>query len=182
MIPALVNTPVLNTPRLILRAPELCDFDAYAAFMAGPRSTLVGGPMARDMAWRFFGHHVGHWALRGYGSLFMHPRDGGPALGLILCWQPEGYPEREIGWSIFTDAAAGIGLATEGARAVLAHVFGTLKWETAVSYILPDNAASLRMAARLGARLDPNATQVVYPPTDPYGPDTVWRHRAEDWR
>ena len=38
MTPTLANTPVLHTDRLILRAPELRDFDAYAEFMAGPRS------------------------------------------------------------------------------------------------------------------------------------------------
>ncbi|MGQ0567735.1 MAG: GNAT family N-acetyltransferase [Gemmobacter sp.] len=177
MTPALVNTPVLNTDRLILRAPELPDFDAYAAFMAGPRSSLVGGPMTREMAWRFFGHHVGHWALRGYGTFFLLPRTGGPALGMIMAWHPEGHPEREVGWCIFTDAAAGQGFATEAARAVLSHVFGTLHWDTAVSYIAPENAASLRMAERLGAFHDRQAPQA-----DPANPDTVWRHRPEAWR
>ena len=177
MTPTLTGTPTLHTDRLTLRAPALHDFNAYAAFMAGPRSILVGGPMTREMAWRFFGHHVGHWALRGYGTFFMEPRTGGPVLGMIMAWHPEGHPEREIGWCIFTDDAAGQGHATEAARAVLRHVFGTLHWDTAVSYIAPENTASRRMAERLGAVHDRHAAQA-----DPGNPDTVWRHRPEDWR
>lgn len=174
--PALTGTPVLVTERLVLRAPGLADFDAYAGFMAAPRAHLVGGPMTRDQAWRYFGHHVGHWALRGYGTFFMAPRAGGPAVGMIMAWQPEGYPEREIGWCLFTDAADGRGYATEGARAVLAHVFRDLGWGTAVSYIAPENDASIRMAERLGATHDPDAPQA-----DPEDPDMIWRHSREVW-
>jgi RimJ/RimL family protein N-acetyltransferase len=169
-------TPVLRTDRLILRAPELRDFAAYAAFMAGPRAAFVGSPMTREVAWRYFGHHVGHWALRGFGGFFMEPKGGGEAVGVILAWQPEGYPEREVGWNIFTDAAAGQGLATEGTRAILRHVFGVWGWDTAVSYIDPANEASLRMAKRLGATYDPEAPQ-----SDSAQPDSIWRHRREDW-
>ena len=175
--PTLTGTPVLHTDRLILRAPALRDFDAYAAFMAGPRAALVGGPMSRELAWRFFGHHVGHWALRGFGTFFLEPRAGGPAIGMIMAWHPEGHPEREVGWCIFTDQAAGQGHATEAAQAVLRHVFGTLGWDTAVSYIAPENDASRRMAVRLGAFHDTDAAQA-----DAASPDTVWRHRPEAWR
>lgn len=168
----LTETPVLFTERLALRAPVLADFDAYAGFFASARSATVGGPTPRAQAWRYFGHHVGHWALRGFGTFFMAPKDGGPAVGLILAWQPEGYPEREVGWALFTRAAEGRGLVTEAARAVLSHVFGTLGWATAVSYIAPGNAASQRVAARLGAVRDPGAAS----PAD--GNDEVWRHPA----
>jgi RimJ/RimL family protein N-acetyltransferase len=128
--------------------------------------------MPRDKAWRFFGHQVGHWALRGYGSFALEPKAGGPAVGLILAWQPEGHPEREVGWVIFTDQAEGCGYAREGAQAVLAHVFGTLGWDTAVSYIDPGNARSIALAKRLGAHLDPDAT----PPDE--DPVVIFRHSA----
>lgn len=157
MTVALTDTPVLETARLILRAPELRDFNAYAGFYGSSRCGLVGGPMDRARAWRFFGHHVGHWALRGFGTFFLEPKAGGDALGMIMAWQPEGYPEREVGWVTFTEAAEGQGLAGEGARAVLNHVFDTLHWATAVSYIDPGNARSIALAGRLGARHDPDA-------------------------
>lgn len=168
--PALVNTPVLETDRLILRAPELRDFDAYAGFYGSSRCDFVGGPMPRDKAWRYFGHHSGHWALRGYGTFFLEPKSGGDALGMILAHRPEGHPEREVGWAIFTGEAEGCGYAREAAIAVLAHVFGTLGWDTAVSYIEPGNARSIGLAERLGARLDPDAM----PPDD--DPVVIYRH------
>lgn len=168
--PALVNTPMLETDRLILRAPELRDFDAYEAFYATPRSRFVGGPRTRKMSWPFFGHQVGHWALRGYGSFVAAPKAGGPALGLILAWQPEGWPEREVGWVMFGVAAEGQGYAREATSAVLAHMFGTLGWTTAVSYIDPGNARSIALAERLGARPDPDA---VPPDEDPV---VIYRH------
>jgi RimJ/RimL family protein N-acetyltransferase len=138
----LTDTPVLMTERLLLRAPVLADFDAYAGFFASARSEAVGGRTPRALAWRYFGHHVGHWALRGYGSFVMAPKDGGPAVGMILAWQPEGYPEREVGWCLFSRSAEGCGFVTEAARADMSHVFGALGWATAVSYIDPGNAAS----------------------------------------
>jgi RimJ/RimL family protein N-acetyltransferase len=169
MTVALINTPVLETARLTLRAPDLSDFDAYAGFFGSPRSRFVGGPMPRDRAWRFFGHHAGHWALRGFGTFFLAPKAGGDALGMVMAWHPEGHPEREIGWVMFTDKAEGQGYAREAATAVLAHVFRTLGWNTAVSYIDPGNARSVALADRLGARHDPDAAKA-----DPT--DLVYRH------
>jgi RimJ/RimL family protein N-acetyltransferase len=170
MKPALVHTPVLETERLTLRAPQVCDFDAYAGFFASSRSAFVGGTMDRARAWRFFGHHVGHWSLRSYGTFFLVPKTGGPVVGMVMAWQPEGHPERELGWAIFSDEHAGRGYATEGAARVRDHVLGTLDWPTAVSYIHADNAASIALAERLGARPDAAADR-------PGGePCLVYRH------
>ena len=38
-----VTVPVLETERLILRAPREADFDAMLAFNSGPRSVFIGG-------------------------------------------------------------------------------------------------------------------------------------------
>ena len=171
MTPRLVNTPVLETERLILRAPDMGDWDAYSAFLSSPRSAMVGGPIPRDKAWRSFGHQVGHWALRGFGLFFLHPKSGGAALGMAGPWFPEGWPEREIGWSLFTDAAEGRGFAHEAAAATLAHAFGVMGWDTAVSYIDPANTRSAALARRLGARLDPAA-----PALKDGAAVQVWRH------
>ena len=171
--PALVNTPVLETDRLILRAPELRDFDAYADFFATHRSVFVGGPRDRERAWPFFCHHVGHWAMRGYGTFCLEPKSGGPTLGMLMAWKPEGHAEREVGWGLFTGEAEGKGYATEAALAVLDHVFGTLGWDTAVSYIGPENARSIALAQRLGARFDTVATDL-----GPGKTEHVYRHPA----
>ncbi|MBZ0162239.1 MAG: GNAT family N-acetyltransferase [Notoacmeibacter sp.] len=54
----------------------------------------------------------------------------------------------------YTPEHQGRGFATEGARAALEHAYGSLGWQTAVSCIREENAASRRVAERLGARLE----------------------------
>ena len=46
----------------------------------------------------------------------------------------------------------GRGLATEGGRAALEHAFGPLGLDRVISIIDPGNAASLRVAEKLGLR------------------------------
>ncbi|MFC7703030.1 GNAT family N-acetyltransferase [Plastorhodobacter daqingensis] len=167
---ALSNTPVLRTERLVLRAPGPQDWESCAAFMASDRARYVGGPLSRDKAWRSFGHLIGHWVLRGWGMFVFC--DGARPLGMVGPWFPEGWPEREIGWSVWAPEAEGKGYAAEAARAARDHAFTTLEWNTAVSYIDPPNRRSVALAERLGARLDPQATPL------PGGPCLVYRHTA----
>ncbi|WP_102226314.1 GNAT family N-acetyltransferase [Acidimangrovimonas sediminis] len=158
MTPHLADAPVLETERLILRAPDMRDWPAFEAFMTSDRSRFVRPPeVDRRLAWRAFGHWVGHWILRGFGQFILEDRATGASLGAVGNWYPEGWPEREVGWMIFAPEAEGKGYAAEAARAVLGHTFGTLGWNTAVSYIDPENAGSIALAQRLGATLDPAA-------------------------
>ena len=154
---AVSGAPVLSTDRLVLRVPTLADFEPVAAYYASARAAHTGGSLPRDKAWRAFGHMVGHWLLRGYGMFFFAPHGAGPALGMTGPWFPEGRPERELGWVVFSAEAEGRGYAREAAEAARAHAFDTLGWSTAVSYIHPDNARSIALALRLGAVLDPEA-------------------------
>lgn len=168
-----MGTPVLTTARLTLRAPEARDWPAWHAFALSPRAALLG-PFDAFSAWHAFGHAIGHWVLRGYGWFALTLRDaGGAAVGLAGPWRPETWPEREIGWALFSPADEGRGLAAEAVSAARDFAFGTLGWTTAVSYIDPANARSIALARRLGARLDPGATRL------PVAPGAqVWRHPA----
>ena len=70
---------------------------------------------------------------------------------------------------MFDPAIEGTGIASEAAAAAVKHAYDVLGWETAVSYIAHTNARSIRLAEKLGAKLDVAATG----PT----PDTlVYRH------
>lgn len=60
-------------------------------------------------------------------------------------------PEVEIGWRLPV-AARGRGYATEAARAVLAHGLDTLGLARIVADIRPENAASIRVAEKIGMR------------------------------
>jgi RimJ/RimL family protein N-acetyltransferase len=90
-------------------------------------------------------------------------------VGEVGLFHPPSYPEAEIGWTVMAEAE-GRGLAQEAARAVRAFSYGTLGLRTLVSYIDPRNERSIRLAERLGARLDPRAAQ---PEDDPC---LVFRH------
>ena len=74
-------------------------------------------------------------------------------VGLV---HPPHFPEPECGWFIF-DGFTGKGIAVEAGRAMIDHTFATTDLPSIVSYIGERNAASLRVAQRLGALPDPEA-------------------------
>ena len=59
--------------------------------------------------------------------------------------------EVEAGWEI-VEALRGRGLATEAMRAAIADAWERTGADHVVAYIRPDNAASLRVAEKLGFR------------------------------
>lgn len=147
---ALTGIPVIETARLRLRGPRAADYEVFAAFMASDRSRHIGGPVAREQAWRGFGHLTGHWVLRGYSMFILADLATDKALGMAGPWFPEGWPERELGWSIWAAEAEGQGLAQEAAFAARAYAYGTLGWTTAISLIAEGNTRSEALALRLG--------------------------------
>lgn len=169
----LSDTPVLQTERLTLRAPEAADWPAFHAFITDERSIFVrSGPIDEGKSWRAFGHVIGHWVLRGWGSFIITARDSVQALGMAGPWFPAGWPERELGWSLWSPEAEGKGIALEAVQAARRFAFGPLGWQTAVSYIDPANTRSAALAQRLGCRLD---TGAAHPGETPL---QVWRHPA----
>ncbi len=155
----LSNTPTLETERLILRAPGPQDADAYIRFYQSDRARYVGGPKTKREAWNFFGTVLGHWVLRDFGMFAVTRKGDDRALGIVGHWYPNTWPEKEVGWVLFDNADEGQGIASEAARAAIAHAWDALGWDTVVSYIDPDNANSIALAKRLGARPDANAAQ-----------------------
>lgn len=168
------DTPVLTTERLHLRAPQAADWPAWRAMMASDRARYMGGPIGEEQAWRAFGHVIGHWVLRGFGS-FIITRKGDPAaLGMCGPWYPAGWPEPEIGWSLWSAAAEGQGLAAEAARAARSFAYDALGWRSPVSYIATENSRSIALAQRLGAQIDAGAA------TPRNEPCHVFRHPAPE--
>lgn len=170
---SLIRIPVLQTARLVLRAPEARDFDAYAAFRASPRSVTVGGPFDRTAAFNQLAAIIGHWQLRGFGRWIVADRRSDAAIGVAGLHHPEDWPEPEIAWSLF-DGAEGQGYATEAAIAARSYAYDVLGWDTVASIILPDNARSLAVAARMGAVRDGTHDHPHL------GPLQIWRHSPPD--
>jgi RimJ/RimL family protein N-acetyltransferase len=95
---------------------------------------------------------VGHWSLRGYGLWAVEEQASGVLVGRIGFWNPEGWPGFEIGWML-RRSFWGQGYATEGARRALQYAFTELQQPQVISLIHPENAASIRVAGRLGEQL-----------------------------
>lgn len=148
----------LETERLILRPFRDADLDAWAAIVADPEvMRFMDGPRDRARAWRDMAFCLGHWALRGYGLWAVEEKARGALIGRIGLIDPEGWPGLELGWLV-ARSHWGRGLATEGARAALAHTFETLDAGHVISLIMPDNGPSIRVAEKLGARFEREAT------------------------
>ena len=172
MIPHLAGTPTFETERLILRGPEGADWEGWAALAVSDRAQFIGGPYTRPLAFRAWGHVIGQWAIRGFGSFVCVDKATGRAIGHVGPWFPEGWPEKELGWTIWDPGFEGGGYAFEAVTRVREHAYRDLGWTTAVSYIDAPNTRSIALAERLGAWRDPDAD--LPDKDDP--PVLVYRH------
>ena len=165
--------PVLETERLILRAPQESDLDAMAGFWASDRSHILGGPVSRHEAWRKLAGMIGHWAMRGYGFFVLQEKSDGAPLGGVGIISPEGWSEPEIGWHVF-EGAEGKGYAYEAALKVRAYADEVLGIATPISHIAAENSRSIALAKRLGATFEREAVVAGHP-------CHIYRHpRVED--
>ena len=146
---------IIETERLILRKidPER-DFEGWARSMADEETVRYLGtkPMSRAEAWRSMAHVMGHWAIRGYGFFSLQHKESGAWVGRVGPWYPEGWPGREVGWTISPEYLRQ-GYATEAARASIDYVFNTLGWSQIIHVILEGNEASIALAKKLGSTL-----------------------------
>ena len=152
-----MTTPVIETERLILRAPDARDLAPWTAFFLDDRSHFIRSRVEQSeaMAWRIFASVCGHWTLNGCGVFVFARKDALDApIGYAGPWRPHGWPEPEIGWTVWSEADEGKGYVREAATAARAHAYDALGWTTAVSYIDARNTRSVRLAERLGARPD----------------------------
>ena len=117
---------------------------------------------------------VGHWHLRGYGHWAVEEKATGRLVGRIGFLNPEGWPAFEIGWTLARESW-GRGYATEGARRALEYAFTELERDHVISLIAPENQASIKVAERLGERLE-SETELLGKHVLIYGIDRdVWR-------
>jgi RimJ/RimL family protein N-acetyltransferase len=148
-----IPTPVLETDRLILRAPEARDFEPWAAFGADAEAArYLGGTQDRALAWRGMCTMTGAWVVRGFSMFSVVEKATGRWVGRVGPWQPEGWPGTEVGWGLARETW-GKGYATEAATAAIDWAFSTLGWDEVIHSIDPDNVNSQKVAQRLGSTL-----------------------------
>jgi RimJ/RimL family protein N-acetyltransferase len=147
----------IETDRLRLRRYEAGHFTALAELTALPETFQYSerGPMSSEEAWSRLLRHIGHWAVMGFGFFAIEEKIGGRFVGEAglndfqrgLGPDFDGVPE--IGWTI-TPSAQKRGYATEAAEAVLAWMEERFDSARVVCLIHLANAASLRVAEKLG--------------------------------
>ena len=148
----------LVTERLLLRPWRAEDVDALTEIHADAEvMRWLGGARDRDRTADIVERWTHGLELRGFGFLAAEDRRDGELLGMIGLSVPEFLPEIlpavEVGWRLRRDRW-GLGLATEGARACVGHAFGALEIERLVAICQRENAASRRVAEKLGMRLE----------------------------
>jgi RimJ/RimL family protein N-acetyltransferase len=158
----------LETERLLLRLPEPQDMDGFAEVFGDPEVVTFLGmePQTRVDQVAGIARMLRHWQRYGVGLFSVVRRTDERLLGRVgfLMWDPErwvsamrydleGELETEVGWTLGR-AYWGEGYATEAALACRDWAVGELGLKRLVSVIAPDNAASIRVAEKLGETLE----------------------------
>lgn len=130
------------------------DFEEYAAIHIDPEVTKFTARMhfTRMDAWRHMAMIAGHWHLRGFGMWGVFEKSTGALVGRTGFYQPDGWPDFELGWTIGRNWW-GKGYATEAAQRCVEFAFRDMDRDHLISLIDPENVASIRVAERIGETL-----------------------------
>jgi ribosomal-protein-alanine N-acetyltransferase len=156
---ALVPDLHLQTDRLELRALTLGDLDELAAMLADAEAlTYWGPPLSRDESLAWIERNLRRYEKDGFGRCAVILRSTGELIGDcgLIRTLVEGRPEVELGW-IVRRSHQGQGIATEAAAAWRDYAFDTLRLERIVSMVSEANAASRRVAEKLGMTVERQA-------------------------
>lgn len=133
----------------------------------------MDGPFTAKQMWYWIASEVGSWSLLDFGSWGIERREDKAFVGQVGINKPHHFPETEIGWVLLEDHE-GQGYAREAATAALKWAWAN-GHTTLVSYIDHNNARSIALAERLGARRDDAA---ALPEGDKHTDTYVYRHRG----
>ncbi len=152
-----MNVPQLETERLILRGATPADFPAIAALWGDAEVTryIHRQPLSEEEIWAKFMRAFGHWVLCGFGFWAVQEKASGQLIGetgfldVRRAITPPLTDTPEVGWA-YVRAAWGKGYASEALQAALAWGDVHLGGRRFACLIAPENAASLRVAAKAG--------------------------------
>lgn len=168
---------ILETPRLILRAPTLEDLQDWVRF-AGHEETMhhLGGVQSPSSAWRSLMTMIGAWKAHGYAMFSVVEKASGKWIGRIGPWQPLEWPGTEVGWGLHADYWRK-GYALEAATATIDWSFENLGWSEVIHTIVPENIASISLAEKLGSKYQRQAV-LPAPMSIEVG---VWQQTRKQW-
>lgn len=145
-----VTIPRLTTERLLLREVRQADFEAFFASSSDVEGTkFIGGPVDRRTATRIFLSAAGGWVVQGTGWWIIEERATQKPVGTVGAFYRETSPDLELGWTVFPPYWRN-GIATEAAKAALAHAFEVRNVTRATALIDAANVSSLAVSKKLG--------------------------------
>ncbi|MET0293620.1 MAG: GNAT family N-acetyltransferase [Phenylobacterium sp.] len=150
---------MIETERLVLRAPEAGDLDALAALHADPRvMDWLSAPIGREGVAAMIDRIRTHIGLTGWGFWAAERKADRAVVGLIGLLPmgaelPPG-PGVEIGWRLAHEAW-GHGYAAEGATASLAWGLANLDVTEILAITARSNLRSQAVMRRIGMVPDP---------------------------
>ncbi len=150
-------SPTLRSDRLLLRPIVLEDFEALHALTLPPemRTYLGPSPPTIDASFQRFLRHAGCWAVFGFGMFAVIDRERDAFIGtngLFMGRRGLGDdfdPNPEAGW-IIAVSHWGRGIACEAAQMAHRWIDRQFAPPRTVCMIEEGNAASVRVAAKLG--------------------------------
>lgn len=151
----------LTTARLTLRRWRDADRTPFQGINADPRvMEFFPAPLTPEESDSGIARVEQHFDRHGFGLYaveLIEPRSFIGFIGLnVPNFEAPFMPAVEIGWRLAYDYW-GLGLATEGARAVVRHAFEKLRLPGLVSFTTVANARSRRVMEKVGMTHDPAA-------------------------
>ena len=151
------EAPRIETERLILREFRAGDLDAHAVTLGDEEIMrhIGGKPLNREDSWRRLLMGIGMWSLVGMGPWAVERKSDGRMVGHCGFFQfhremtPLILGEPEMGW-IFDRSVHGQGIAFEACEAALDWAEREIGADSYPAIIDLDNAASMKLADRLG--------------------------------
>ena len=153
---------VCETARLILRRFNESDVEPLLGFRGDPevmRFSVTGPETRQDIHARYLPSCLKRYSRDGLGQWAVVRKSDGLCVGECgICVQEvDGAREFEISYRMRRDCW-GIGLATEAARACRDYGFKQAGLRRLISIIESENAASIRVAEKMGMTLEKRAS------------------------
>jgi RimJ/RimL family protein N-acetyltransferase len=150
---------ILETERLILRRWQNSDREPFAKMNADPRvMEFFPHTLTREQSDDMMDRIEAGITHLGYGLCAVELKSAPSFIGFIGLsvpnFQAHFTPCVEIGWRLAAHAW-GYGFATEGANAVAAYAFDTLKLNALVSFTAEQNTRSRRVMEKIGMTFNP---------------------------
>ncbi len=166
----------LETDRLLLRPPRQADAAAfYPHWQDADAVQYVGGVKTREQVEEMVERMLRHWDWYELGEFTVERREDGEVLGRVgfQLWDPrdwtngkrarlEGDAETELGWKLGNEHW-GRGYATEAAAACRDWALGELGLPRIISLIALKNAASVRVAEKIGESFEREVENTPFP-------------------